>query len=72
MSFAVPIDHKVKIKENKKIDKYLDLAWKLKKKAVKHEGDDDTSCSKRASQRYGKKPRGFGNQNSHDHTDYNI
>ena len=26
MDFAVPVDHKVKIKENEKIDKYLDLA----------------------------------------------
>ena len=29
---AVPADHRVKLKENKKKDKYLDLARELKKK----------------------------------------
>ena len=32
MDFSVPTDHRVKIKVNKKRDKYLDLARKLKKK----------------------------------------
>ena len=31
VNFAVPVDHKMKMKENKKIDKYLDLARELKK-----------------------------------------
>ena len=31
MKFAVPANHKVKLKENKKKDKYLDLARELKK-----------------------------------------
>ena len=31
MDFAVPVDHRVKIKENKKRDKYLNLARELKK-----------------------------------------
>ena len=31
MDFAVPADHRVKLKENKKKDKYLDLAKELKK-----------------------------------------
>ena len=31
VDFAVPGDHKVKIKESKNRDKYLDLAWELKK-----------------------------------------
>ena len=30
MDFAVPADHKVKLKEIEKKDKYLDLAWELK------------------------------------------
>ena len=30
LGFAVSADHKVKIKENQKIDKYLDLAKELK------------------------------------------
>ena len=29
--FIVPEDHRVKIKENKKRDKYLDLDWELEK-----------------------------------------
>ena len=32
MDFAVPTDHRVKLKENEKKDKYLDLAWELKKR----------------------------------------
>ena len=31
MDFAVPVDHRVKIKENEKKDKYLDLVRKFKK-----------------------------------------
>ena len=31
MDFAVTFDHRVKLKENKKKDKYLDLARELKK-----------------------------------------
>ena len=31
MDFAVPADHRVKLKENEKKDKYLDLAKELKK-----------------------------------------
>ena len=31
MDFAVPVDHRVKLKECEKRDKYLNLAWKLKK-----------------------------------------
>ena len=36
VDFAIRTDHKVKIKENKKRDKYLDLA---------RERDDDTNCN---------------------------
>ena len=31
MNFAVPVDHRVKLKESEKKDKYLALAWELKK-----------------------------------------
>ena len=31
MDFAVPADHRVKLKENEKMDKYLDLARELKR-----------------------------------------
>ena len=30
MNFVIPVDHRLKIKESKKIDKYLDLARELK------------------------------------------
>ena len=32
VNFAVPADHRVKLKESEKKNKYLDLAWELKKK----------------------------------------
>ena len=32
MDFAIPADHKVKVKESEKKDKYLDLARELKKR----------------------------------------
>ena len=31
VDFAVPIDYRIKLKECEKKDKYLDLAWELKK-----------------------------------------
>ena len=31
MDFAIPVDYRVKIKESEKSDKYLDLAWELRK-----------------------------------------
>ena len=34
LDFAVPADHRVKLKESEKRDKYLDLARKLKKKLL--------------------------------------
>ena len=44
MDFAVPADHRVKLKESKKKDKYLDLARELKK-TMENESDDDTNCN---------------------------
>ena len=38
MDFTVPADHRVKLKENEKWDKYLDLTRELKK-TVEHESD---------------------------------
>ena len=43
MDLAVPVDHRVEIKESKKVDKYLDLARELKA-AVEYEGDSDINC----------------------------
>ena len=44
VNFAVPADHRVKLKENEKKDQYLDLARELKK-IVEHESDGDTNCN---------------------------
>ena len=42
MDFAVPADHRIKLKESEKKDKCLDLARELKK-TVTHESDDYTN-----------------------------
>ena len=44
MNFAVPANHRLKIKESEKIDKYLDLDKELKI-TVEREGDSDMNCS---------------------------
>ena len=31
MDFATPADYRIKVKESEKRDKYLDLAWELRK-----------------------------------------
>ena len=41
--FAVPADHRIKLKECEKRDKYLDLARELKK-TMEHERDNYTNC----------------------------
>ena len=43
MDFAVPVGHRVKIKESEKRDKYRDLARELKK--LEQDGDSDTNCN---------------------------
>ena len=43
MDLAVPADHRVKLKEREKKDKYLDLARGLK--TVEHECDVYTNCN---------------------------
>ena len=40
MDFAIPVNHRVKVKESKK---KIDLAWV--EKATEHEGDGDTNYS---------------------------
>ena len=44
VDFAVPADHRIKLKECEKEDKYLDLAREFKK-TVKHAGDNYISCN---------------------------
>ena len=43
VDFAVPVDHRINLKESEKKDKYLDLARELKKN-VKHESNDCANC----------------------------
>ena len=72
VDFVIPADHRVKIKENKKRDKYQYLARELKK----HKGDGDTYCGWSTwhnPQRIGKGTRRLGNKRtSTDHPDYSI
>ena len=45
MAFTVPVDNRVKIKEEQKIVKYQHLAREQKKKKiVEYESDFDTNC----------------------------
>ena len=44
VNFPIPKDHRVKIKENGKIDKYLNLARELKN-TVEQEVDSGNNCS---------------------------
>ena len=57
IDFAVPADHRVKLKKIEKKDKYLDLAREPKKN-MEHEGESRTNynwCPRNGSQRSGKK-----------------
>ena len=74
MDFAVPADHRVRLNENEKIDKYLDLAWELKI-TMKHESNSDTNCNWYlwySHQRIGTMSGGLGNKRSGDHPNYSI
>ena len=44
VDFAVPADHRIKLKECEKRDKYPDLARELKK-TMEHAGDNYTNCN---------------------------
>ena len=44
VDFVILADHRVKLKESEKKDKYLDLARELKK-TVEYESDGDTDCN---------------------------
>ena len=43
--FTVLADHRIKLKECEKKDKYVDPAWELKK-IVEHAGDNYTNCNR--------------------------
>ena len=78
VDFAVPADHKVKLKEGEKRDKYLDVVREQKKnkKTMEHEGDSDSSCNWCAwynPQRIGKETGRLGNKRtSGDQPNYSI
>ena len=62
VDFVVPADHRVKLKESEKKDKYLALAREWKK-SMEHEGDDYTKrdwCFWYSHQRIIKGTRGLG------------
>ena len=75
VDFAVSVDHKVKIKESKKRDQYIDLARELKK-TMKHEIDGDTNygwCTWNNHQRINKGTGKLGNKRTRgDYLDYSI
>ena len=64
MDFAVPADHRVEWKESENKDKYLNLAWELKK-TMEHENDVYINCkwcSWYSHRRIIKVTGGFGNK----------
>ena len=75
VDFTVPAEHRVKLRENDKKDKYLDLARELKK-TVEHKSDAYTNWYWRfwySHQRTGKRTWGLGNKGtSGDHQNYYI
>ena len=73
MNFAVPADHRIKLKESERKHKYLDRELK---KIMGHESDGYINCnwcSWCCHQRIGKMNRGLGNKRtSGDNRNYNI
>ena len=70
MDFAVSADDRVKLKGGAKGEKYLNLAWEIKK-SMEREGDGDANCSWGAwysHQMFGKGTGELGNgRTSEDH-----
>ena len=75
VDFAVPVDHRVKIKGSEKRDNYQDHAGEVKI-FMEHKGDGDTNCNRRTRnnpQRIVKGTRNLLNQwTTTDHPDYSI
>ena len=64
MDFAIQDDHRVKLKESEKRDKYIDLSRELKK-TMEHESDCDTDwgwLARYCYQMNGKGSGGLGNK----------
>ena len=75
VDFAVPTDHRIKLKEWEKRDKYLDLARELKK-TMEQDGDNYTNCDWcfwHGNKRIIKGPERFGSwRPSGDHPNNSI
>ena len=75
VEFAVPADHRVKLKESEKRYKSRDLSRELKK-TMKHESDGDTQCNWRARYSHQRIVTGTGRlrnkRTSRDHLNYSI
>ena len=70
MDFAVPADHKVKMKESEKLDKYFDFARELKR-YIKSDSDTTCWCAWKSAQRPRKETRGTRNQwKNRNHLDH--
>ena len=81
VDFAVPDDHRVKLKETKKKKKEISTLtllenWKKHEITMEHESDSDTNCNwctRYSHQRFGTGTGGLGNKRkSGDHPSYNI
>ena len=74
MDFVILTYHRLKIKESKKRDKYLDLARELKKKTMESDGDTNCNwCTRDNSHRLGKGTGKLRNQRmSGEHPDSSI
>ena len=75
VDLVISADHRVRLKESEKRDKYLNFAWE-QEKTMKYESDDDTSCDWCAwysHQWIATGAGGLGNKRtSGDHPNYNI
>ena len=76
MDVAVPADHRIKLNESEKKDKYLDFARELKKINMEHESDNYTNrdwCFWYSHQRIIKGTGGLGGlRTSGNYQIYNI
>ena len=64
VDFAIQADHRGKLKEYEKKDKYIDLDGELKNKTVEHVKDNYTNCNLcfwYSHQKIGTKAEGLGN-----------
>ena len=68
------VDHRVKLKESEKRNKYIDLAKELKTKEDESDGDTNCNwCAQYSQQKFGTMIGGLGNKKtSGDSPNYNI